>query len=153
MTRRLESRTALAGWTAEADGSVKIAGLSEAGGGIEVDGARRTPARPSSSQFGAMIRRPAGAGDGLTRAVVAWGVSGAPDTQVLSVRVAVLKERMNTMQADLSATLERFRADMAAHRKDAATREPQLLTVIVATVIGTVGVAVAFLRTLIGVPS
>ena len=36
----------------------------------------------------------------------------APDNHELARRFAVLEERMNTMQADLSATLERFRADM-----------------------------------------
>ena len=39
-------------------------------------------------------------------------MSDAPDNHELARGLAVLEERMNTMQADLSATLERFRADM-----------------------------------------
>ena len=50
----------------------------------------------------------------------------APDINDLSRQVAVLEERMNTMQADLSATLERFRADMAARDAEAAGRDAAL---------------------------
>ena len=41
-------------------------------------------------------------------------MSDAPDSHELARQIAVLEERMNTMQAELSTTLERFRADMAA---------------------------------------
>ncbi len=66
---------------------------------------------------------------------------------------------MNTMQADLSATLERFRADMAAHREDAAKRDKdnQRWTVGfgIAQIVLTVAVLAAgfaFLGILIGLP-
>ncbi len=45
-------------------------------------------------------------------------MSGAPDHYELARQIAVMEERMKTMQADLSATLERFRTDMA--RRDMA---------------------------------
>ncbi len=41
----------------------------------------------------------------------------------LSERIAVLEERMNTMQADLSAALDRFRTDQAILREDMAKRD------------------------------
>ncbi len=40
-------------------------------------------------------------------------MSDDPDIHGPDRQVAVLEGRMNTMQADLSVTLERFRADMA----------------------------------------
>ena len=45
-------------------------------------------------------------------------MSGAPDNHVLARQIAVMEERMNTMQADHSATLERFRTDMEKRDKD-----------------------------------
>ncbi len=90
----------------------------------------------------------------------------APDNQPLPERIAVLEERMKTLQADLSATLERnnaaferLRADMAAHREDAARRDKdnQRWTVgfgiaqIVLTV-AVLGAGFAFLGILIGLP-
>ena len=48
-------------------------------------------------------------------------MSEAPDNHELDRRLAVLEERMNTMQADLSATLERFRADMAEMMRETAS--------------------------------
>ncbi|MCY3995861.1 MAG: hypothetical protein OXF07_06955 [Rhodobacter sp.] len=66
---------------------------------------------------------------------------------------------MKTMQADLSASLERnnaaferLRADMAKHREDAAKREPRMIVTVSAIVIGGGGLAVAFLALLIGLP-
>ena len=65
-------------------------------------------------------------------------MSDAPDNHELARQVAVLEERMKTMQADLSATLERFRADMA-------NRETRMLLAIA----GMIGLAVAILGFLI----
>ncbi len=82
-----------------------------------------------------------------------------PDNHELARQGAVLEERMKTMQAenetlkgDLAATLSGMRADMAAHREDAAGRETRMIVTIVATVIGGGGLAVAFLAFLIGLP-
>lgn len=50
-------------------------------------------------------------------------MSDVPDHHELARQFAVLEERMNTMQADLSATLERFRADMAKRETDWAKRD------------------------------
>ena len=61
-------------------------------------------------------------------------MSEAPDNHELARQVAILEERMNTMQADLSAALERFRADMAA-------RETRMLLAIA----GMIGLAVAII--------
>ncbi len=47
----------------------------------------------------------------------------APDIQPLSERIAVLEERMETRQAEYESALDRLRADMAAHREDAARRD------------------------------
>ena len=52
---------------------------------------------------------------------------------------------MNTMQADLSATLERFRADMARRDTEAARRETRMLLAMA----GMIGLAVAILGFLI----
>ena len=65
-------------------------------------------------------------------------MSEAPDNHELARQIAVLEERMNTMQADLSATLERFRADMA-------NRETRMLLAIA----GMIGLAVAILGFLV----
>ncbi len=43
-----------------------------------------------------------------------------PTNHKLSERIAVLEERMKTLQSDLQGTLERFRADMADWRTDMA---------------------------------
>ncbi len=94
----------------------------------------------------------------------------APDIHELARQVAVLEERMKTMQAEYergleriagenraalernNAAFERLRADMARHREDAAKRETRLIVAIVATVIGGGGLAVGFLALLIGLP-
>ncbi len=52
---------------------------------------------------------------------------------------------MNTMQADLSATLERFRVDMATRDVEAAKRETRMLLAIA----GMLGLAVAVVGFLI----
>ncbi len=54
-----------------------------------------------------------------------------PDNQDLARQVAVLEERMNTMQANLSAALERFRADMER-------RDKLLLGILVSVLVGVV---------------
>jgi len=50
----------------------------------------------------------------------------APDNHGLDRRTAVLEERMNTMQADLSATLERSNAAFERLRADMAQRDAAL---------------------------
>ena len=66
-----------------------------------------------------------------------------PTNHELSERIAVLEERMKTLQSDLQGTLERFRADMAQRENR------QLLATIVI-----VGVATAILGVLItGIPA
>ena len=50
-------------------------------------------------------------------------MSGQPSTEDLARQLAVLEERMKTMQAEYESALDRFRADMAAHREDSAKRD------------------------------
>ena len=50
-------------------------------------------------------------------------MSGQPSTEDLARQLAVLEERMKTMQAEYESALDRFRADMAAHREDSARRD------------------------------
>ncbi len=45
---------------------------------------------------------------------------GEPTSHELSERIAVLEERMKTLQSDLQGTLERFRADTANLKADMA---------------------------------
>ncbi len=71
----------------------------------------------------------------------------------LSERVAVLEERMKTMQADRTAPLESFRTDMERRDTEAAKREARMLL----AVAGMTGLAVlaagfAFPGILIGLP-
>ena len=65
-------------------------------------------------------------------------MSGMPDTQELDRRLAVLEERMKTMQAEYAGTLDRFRAettsaldrlraDMASRETEGAKRETRML--------------------------
>ena len=100
-------------------------------------------------------------------------MSEAPDNHELARQAAILEEKMRTMQADLSSTLERFRADMSKRdgalerfradmskrdqerdgalerlRADIAARETRLIL----TVILVVGLAVAVLGFLPGQP-
>ncbi len=58
------------------------------------------------------------------------GITSDPDMHTLARDVAVMEERMNVLQANLTATLEGFRTDqaklredMALHREDAAKRD------------------------------
>ncbi|MCY3995616.1 MAG: hypothetical protein OXF07_05715 [Rhodobacter sp.] len=76
----------------------------------------------------------------------------APDSHELDRRIAVLEERMKTMQADLSAALERNNAAFERLRADMAARETRMIVTISAIVIGGGGLAVAFLALLIGLP-
>ena len=62
------------------------------------------------------------------------GMSEAPDNHQVARQLAVLEERMNTMQADLSATLERFRADMAKRETEGARRETRMLLAMAAMI-------------------
>ena len=73
-----------------------------------------------------------------------------PTNHELSERIAVLEERMKTLQSDLQGTLERFRADMADWKTDMAKRENRLLIAI----LGGIAVATAVLGVLIaGIPA
>ena len=72
-------------------------------------------------------------------------MSEAPDNHELARQFAVLEERMNTMQADLSATLERFRADMAKRETEGARRETRMLLAMAAMI----GLAVAIIGFLV----
>jgi len=58
----------------------------------------------------------------------------APDIHALSGRLAVLEERMKTMHAEYEGALDRLRADMAAHREDAARRETRIILAMIAVV-------------------
>lgn len=72
-------------------------------------------------------------------------MSGELDIHEINRKLAVLEERMNTMQADLSATLERFRADMAKRETEGARRETRMLLVMAAMI----GLAVAIIGFLV----
>ena len=50
-------------------------------------------------------------------------MSEPPSTTDLARQLAVLEERMKTMQAEYESALDRFRADMATHREDSAKRD------------------------------
>ena len=71
-------------------------------------------------------------------------MSGMPDTQELDRRLAVLEERMKTMQAEYAGTLDRFRAETTSAldrlRADIASRETRLLLAMAAMI--TLAVAV-----------
>lgn len=72
-------------------------------------------------------------------------MSGELDIHEINRKLAVLEERMNTMQADLSATLERFRADMAKRETEGARRETRMLLAMAAMI----GLAVAIIGFLV----
>ena len=63
------------------------------------------------------------------------------DHHEFDTRLAVLEERMKTLQADLTATLEGFRTDQAKLREDMAKRETRMLL----AVAGMIGLAVTIL--------
>jgi len=48
-----------------------------------------------------------------------------PEIHEMSARIIRVEERMNTMQSDLSASLERFRADSAVLREDIIKRDKE----------------------------
>jgi len=48
-----------------------------------------------------------------------------PEIHEISARIIRVEERMNTMQSDLSASLERFRADSAVLREDIIKRDKE----------------------------
>ena len=75
-------------------------------------------------------------------------MGGAPDINELAKRFELLKKDFETMQANVNSTLNEMRADMAAHREDAARRETRMLL----AVAGMIGLGVAFLGILIGLP-
>jgi len=56
------------------------------------------------------------------------------DSDDLHARVARLEERIETMKADLTATLEGFRTDQAVLREDMAKHETRLVFYMIAIV-------------------
>ncbi len=84
-------------------------------------------------------------------------MSDAPDNHELARQVAVLEERMNTMQADLSATLERFEANgerrNAEIQKQLATATERMATTRwwqTAVLLGGMGIVAAVIIAAIG---
>ena len=80
-----------------------------------------------------------------------------PTNHELSERIAVLEERMKTLQSDLQGTLERFRADMADWKTDMARRDTEAgkrENRLIYAMLGIVGLATAVLGVLIaGIPA
>ncbi len=87
----------------------------------------------------------------------------ATDNHELDRRLAVLEERMKTMQAEHESALDRLRADiradmgrlsegMAQRDTEAARRGTRLIVTIAGLMIGISGLAVAFLAFLVGLP-
>jgi len=76
-------------------------------------------------------------------------MNDTPDTRELEKQLALVKKDMEIMKADLSATLEGFRTDMATAREEAAKRETRLILVMA----GMITAAVAVLGILIRWPA
>ena len=72
-------------------------------------------------------------------------MSDMPDNHELARRLAVLEERMKTMQAE-------YRTDIARLAEQIAQRDARLIVTIAGLIIGGGGLAVAFLAFLIGLP-
>ena len=73
-------------------------------------------------------------------------MSEVPDNHELDKRLAVLEERMNTIQANLDKTLQEFKTDMANFKIDAEKRDKTLLI----TLIALFGVSVTILGLWLG---
>ena len=72
-------------------------------------------------------------------------MSDAPDNHELARQLAVLEERMKTMQAEYRTDIARLAEDMAKHNVEAAKRETRMLLAVAAMI----GLAVAILGFLI----
>ena len=84
-------------------------------------------------------------------------MSEAPDNHELDKRLAVLEERMNTIQANLDKTLQEFKTDMADLKTDAEKRETAaekrdktLLITLGGLIIGAVAIGVTILGLWLG---
>ena len=75
-------------------------------------------------------------------------MSAAPDNHALDRRLAVLEERMNTMQAEYRTDIARLAEDMAKRDAEAAKRETRMLLAVAVMI----GLAVAILGFLIRSP-
>ena len=73
-------------------------------------------------------------------------MSEVPDNHELDKRLAVLEERMNTIQANLDKTLQEFKTD-AEKRETAAEKRDKTLLI---TLIGLFGVSVTILGLWLG---
>jgi len=77
----------------------------------------------------------------------------APDNHALSERIAVLEERMKTMQADYRTDIARLAEDMAKRDKGNQRWVVGFGIAQIAITIAAIGGGVAFLGILIGLPS
>jgi len=58
----------------------------------------------------------------------------APDSREPAKRFEFLKKDFEIMQANVNSTLNQMRADMTAHREDAARRETRIILAMIAVV-------------------
>ncbi|MCY4167966.1 MAG: hypothetical protein OXE82_06765 [Rhodobacter sp.] len=86
-------------------------------------------------------------------------MTDTPDTRGLEKQLALVQKDMEIMRADLAATLEGFRADIARGREDAAKRDKENQRWVVGfgiaqmvLTISVLGAGFAFLAVLIGLP-
>jgi len=86
-------------------------------------------------------------------------MTDTPDTRGLEKQLALVQKDMEIMKADLTATLEGFRADIARGREDAAKRDKENQRWVVGfgiaqmvLTISVLGAGFAFLAVLIGLP-
>ncbi len=86
-------------------------------------------------------------------------MTDTPDARGLERRPALVQKDMEIMKADLAATLEGFRADIAKGREDAAKRDKENQRWVVGfgiaqmvLTISVLGAGFAFLAVLIGLP-
>ncbi|MCY4315432.1 MAG: hypothetical protein OXC66_04870 [Roseovarius sp.] len=70
-----------------------------------------------------------------------------PDNQELDKRLAVLEERMNTIHANLDATLNAFRVDAVNAKADAEKRDKNATR----WVVGSIGIATALILAGLGI--
>ena len=88
------------------------------------------------------------------------GMSETANRQDFARQLAVLEERMNTMQAEYEGALDRFRGDMERFRADNAKRETGFQSTLrlhlfatVGTTIAAIGLGVTFLARRDGPPA
>ena len=77
-------------------------------------------------------------------------MSEAPDNHELDKRLAVLEERMNTIQANLDKTLQEFKTDLADFKTDAEKRDKTLLITLGGLIIGAIAIGVTILGLWLG---